>query len=207
MVPTSVVGNDRLVLESVASGAAPVPLRVMVCVAELAPPLLSVMVMVAEYDAAVGGAKVVEMVHELFAASALPQVLVTGKLVALVPVTVMLATVSVALPVLARVTVCAAAVWPGVAVKVSEDADSEACGLLDPPPPEPVLEPLPQPVRTNAKAKKATSKNEDLESMYDPGYEMGNDDYSGRYRNARRLCATNFCSRRKAAWQPRLMPS
>ena len=92
----------RLEGETLAPGAVPVPLRLALWGLPLA---LSVMLSEAARLPLAEGVKVTLMVQLPPAATELPQVLVWAKSLALVPVTVTLVIVNVALPVLVRVTV------------------------------------------------------------------------------------------------------
>jgi hypothetical protein len=90
------------------AGVVPVPVKLTVWVLPVAPLLLSVMVSVPVRVPAALGVKVTLMVQEPPAVTLLPQLLASEKS----PLMAMLATVSTALPVLLRVTVCAALVVP-----------------------------------------------------------------------------------------------
>ena len=70
------------------------------------------------------------MLHEAPAASVAPHVLVCAKSPASPPVKPMLAMLSVAVPVLRRVAVCAALVVPTWPAKVRLDGVSEAAGAM-----------------------------------------------------------------------------
>jgi hypothetical protein len=96
-VPTACAGKVKEVGERLATGAVPVPVRLTVCVAGLA---LSVMVMTPVLVPVAVGLKVTLRVQLALAARLEPQVLVWEKS----PLTVMLVMLSVALPVLLRVT-------------------------------------------------------------------------------------------------------
>jgi hypothetical protein len=96
-------------------------------------------------------------------------VLEKAKSVGLVPVTVTLVRVSGAVPVLDSVTLCAEEVWPGATLKVIEVAESDAVAVPEEPEPAPVLDPLPQPVKTNARAKKAATEEQNLTGISNPG--------------------------------------
>jgi hypothetical protein len=86
----------------------PVPLKVTVWVLPVTPLLLSVMVNVPLSEPVAVGVKVTLMVQEPPAGTLLPQLLVWPKFA----LTAMLATVSVAVPVLLSVTGCEALVVP-----------------------------------------------------------------------------------------------
>jgi len=90
------------------AGVVPVPVKLTVCVLPVAPLLLSVTVNVPVLAPAAVGVKLTLMVQDPRAVTLLPQLLVWEKS----PLMAMLATVSAALPVLLRVTVCAALVVP-----------------------------------------------------------------------------------------------
>jgi hypothetical protein len=92
------------------AGVVPVPVKLTVWVLPAAPLLLSVTVNVPVRAPAAVGVKVTLMVQESPTATLLPQLLVWEKS----PVMETLATASAALPVLLRVTVCAALVVPVV---------------------------------------------------------------------------------------------
>jgi len=107
----------------------PVPDRVTVCVDPVV--ALSVTVRIPESEPPAVGAKVTEIVQLAAAARLAPQVLVSWKL-AVAAIELM---VSAAVPLLVRVTVCAALVLPSLsALKVKALPDSVAPG--EPPPPE-----------------------------------------------------------------------
>ena len=110
-VPTDWLPKARLVGERPSTGAVgveavsvPVPERLTVC--EL-PRALSVMLTEALRLPLADGLNVTLIVQEAPAATDLPHVLVSAKLVRLVPLTTMLDIINVALPVLLRVTACA----------------------------------------------------------------------------------------------------
>ena len=110
----------------------PVPLKVAVCGE---PAALSATESVAEKVATDAGVKVIWIRQFAPAASVVPQALLPvamAKSAALVPVTVMPVILSVALPELVSVALCAALVAPTVAVKLSGEADDkEATGAAD----------------------------------------------------------------------------
>ena len=90
------------------------------------------------------------------------------KLVAL-PVSRILDSVAVALPVFDTVTVMGALVWPTVVVgKVSEVAESVMVGVPGAVPVVVVLPPLPQPVRRAESAREKAATAIDLRSIQDP---------------------------------------
>ena len=96
----------KLTLEpdSVTAGAVPVPVRATVCVLLDAPLSLSVMVSMAVRVPVAVGVKITSMRHEPPAATDVPQVFVSAKFPALVPLSVMVATESNAVPVFDSVT-------------------------------------------------------------------------------------------------------
>jgi hypothetical protein len=108
-VPT-VLLKVRLVGEALATGAAPVPVRVTIC--GLVDVELSVMLREAVRVPPAAGVKVTLMVQLALAATELPQVLVWAKSPESVPVTATVIGLRVAFPVLLRVTDCAALVVP-----------------------------------------------------------------------------------------------
>lgn len=109
VVPMAVELKVRLVGETLASGALPVPVRLTVCELGVA---LSVMLNVALKVPEAVGANVTLNVQLPPAATELLQLLVSPKSPGLVPVNVMPIMAKAALPVLLRVTVCAAlVVW------------------------------------------------------------------------------------------------
>jgi hypothetical protein len=108
--------------------AVPVPFRVMVCGEPLA---LSATLRFAVKLAAALGEKVMDIAQLEFSARELPQVLVSANALALVPVMLMLVMLRVALPVLLRVSICAALVEPLAMVKVNGPGGvSEATGAV-----------------------------------------------------------------------------
>lgn len=125
VLPAFVLGKVMLVGESAAVGiaaATPVPVRVRVCGEFVA---VSVTVTVSVNVPVVCGLKVMVKVQLALAASVEPQVVAVWVKSALLPVRTTLASVAVAVPVLATVTVCAALVWPTVVLgKVSELAET-----------------------------------------------------------------------------------
>lgn len=105
---TSRAVNVSAAVETLATGAVPVPVRLTVCVLPATPSLLSVMVSVSALVPVVVGLNVTLMVHELLAARLPPQVFVWVKS----PLAVMLVMLSAALPVLLRITGCDPLVVP-----------------------------------------------------------------------------------------------
>lgn len=125
---TMVEANARLVGERETAGALPVPLRVTACGELVA---LSAKLSEAESAPAAEGLKVTETVHDALIASDAPQVVVSVKEVAFVPVMIMPERVSAAVPVLVSVTVCAAAEAPVlVAAKVRLAAERVTVGAV-----------------------------------------------------------------------------
>jgi hypothetical protein len=109
VVPTGWLPKPRLVGKRLTTGPVPVPERLTVCGLPLA---LSVMLTEAVRLPLADGVNVTLIGQLPPAAAELPQVLVSEKSLAFVPVTVMLVMLKAALPVLLRVTVCAALVIP-----------------------------------------------------------------------------------------------
>jgi hypothetical protein len=101
-VPTDWLAKVRLVAERLAADAVPVPERATACGLPLA---LSLMVTEAASAPTREGLKVTLIVQFAPAATELPQVLVSAKSPALVPVIATLVMLKAALPVLLRVTV------------------------------------------------------------------------------------------------------
>jgi hypothetical protein len=99
----------RLLGERLAIAVVPVPVRLTVW-GLLA--TLSVRVTVAVRAPLAAGVKVTLIVQLVPAATELPHVLVSAKSLALAPVTARLVTLKAALPVLLKVTVCAALITP-----------------------------------------------------------------------------------------------
>jgi hypothetical protein len=108
-----------------ARGAVPVPVSATVCGEPLA---LSATESVAAKLAVEAGVKEIEMVQLEPAASELPQLLVWLKSLGFAPPIVIPEIDSVALPVFLSVAVCAVAVVPVTAEKLSDDGESEAAG-------------------------------------------------------------------------------
>ena len=101
VVPTAFAPNDRLVADSDAIGAVPVPLSAIVCGEPLT---LPVIVIVAVNAPAVFGAKCPWMVQLALTAKLAPQLFAKANEAASVPVTPMLAINSAPVPVLVIVT-------------------------------------------------------------------------------------------------------
>lgn len=99
----------RLVGETVATGAVPVPVKLTVWGLPLA---LSVMLRVAVRDPLAAGAKVTLIVQLPPATTELPHVFVWAKSPTFVPLKVRVVTLKAALPELVRVTACAALLEP-----------------------------------------------------------------------------------------------
>jgi hypothetical protein len=95
------MGKVKVVAERLATAEVPVPVRV---IDWGLPGALSVRVTAADSEAVTEGVKVTLMVQVPFAATELPQVLVSEKLLLFVPVTVMLVKVRLAFPVFVKVT-------------------------------------------------------------------------------------------------------
>jgi hypothetical protein len=124
------VAKVRLVGESDTAGVPPTPVPVSVTCCGLFA-ALSVSVTVPLKVPALGGVKVTEMVQFVPASTLDPQVLAWAKLV----LATMLVIVSVALPVLVRVTVCAALVVPTLTLlKVKLAGESWTAGAVVPMP-------------------------------------------------------------------------
>ena len=109
MAETEVLGKDRLLCIKTACGVTPVPVR---AIAGVETDALSVMRRFAENIASLNGSNTTEMTHEALAASVVPHVLVSAKLVGFAPVRVILEIVKVAVPEFESVMVCAADVVP-----------------------------------------------------------------------------------------------
>jgi hypothetical protein len=127
-------------VDKLTRGIAPVPLKLTVCVLPAAPLLLSMIVKVPVRAPAAVGEKVTLIVHEPLAATVPAQLSLWPKLALME----MLAMVSIALPVLLRVTDCEALVAPvscllNVRLLMETCADGCACGVVTvdiPPPPQ-----------------------------------------------------------------------
>jgi hypothetical protein len=100
-VSTGWLSKERLVVERLAAGAVPVPLRLAVCGLPVA---LSVTLTEAVRLPLAEGVKVTLIVQVAPPATELPQLLLWAKSPALVPVSVTLVMLNVALPLLVRVT-------------------------------------------------------------------------------------------------------
>ena len=141
VVPTAWLLKVRLVGERLTTVAVPVPLRLTVCGLPLA---LSAIFSEAPRLPLAEGVKVTLMVQLPAAATELPQVLVWAKSPALVPASAMLVMLSAALPVLFRVTVCAALDDPSgwllkarlVLLRETSGVGVRTAAVLPPPPQE-----------------------------------------------------------------------
>ena len=109
VLPTAWLPKARLVGERLTTAAVPVPERLTLCGL---PRALSVMLSEAVRLPLAEGVNVTLIVQWAPAASDLPQVLVSAKLLPLVPVRARLVMLKAALPVFLRVTVCAVLVVP-----------------------------------------------------------------------------------------------
>jgi hypothetical protein len=113
--------KDRPLGVRLTTGAVPVPVRLTVCGL---PAALSEMLTAAVRVPAAVGVNVTLIVQLPLAATELPQVFVSAKSPALVPVMLMLVMLKLALPVLLRVTFCAALVTPTFSLaKVRPEGD------------------------------------------------------------------------------------